>query len=102
MALVGANWGTPADFGKQFAAGCILLAVLVFGVARVVRFNVLGYFLIAAGTALLSGGIKLVAQPDSVYRANGYAVLLMLAALLTWPLIAWQSGPKPDRVHGTI
>ena len=88
LATVGTAWGTPADFAKQFLSGALLLGLLVFGITRVVRFNMLGYFLVLAGTSLLAAAAKLVSQPDGFYRGNGYAVLLMLAGLLAWPLVA--------------
>jgi membrane protease YdiL (CAAX protease family) len=91
VALVGSNWGSPGDFAKQFLAGAILLAVLVVGVTRVVRFNLLGYFLIAAGTTVVAGASKLISQPDAFYQVNGYAILLMLIVLLAWPLLAWRT-----------
>jgi hypothetical protein len=71
----------------------IVLGVLVFGVRRVMRFNLLGCFLVAAGTSLFGGAAELLAQPNSFYRANGYAVLLALCLLFTWPLAAWRFGP---------
>lgn len=89
LALVGGTWGSPADFAKQFLSEAVILAVLVVGVTRVVRFNMLGYFLIAASTALLAGASKLVAQPDAFYKTNGYVVFFLLIALLAWPLMAW-------------
>jgi membrane protease YdiL (CAAX protease family) len=96
LATVGMAWGTPADFAKQFIAGALLLASLVVGIRRVVRFNILGCFLVVAGTSLLVSAAKLVSQPDAFYRGNGYAVLLMLAALLAWPLATWS---KRDTRH---
>jgi hypothetical protein len=90
LALVGGGWGDPADLGKQFLARLILLALLAFGVQFVMRFNILGCFLVVAGTSLLGGAAELLAQPDSFYRMNGYAVLLMLVALFAWPLAAWR------------
>jgi hypothetical protein len=90
LALVGGGWGSPADLAKQFLARLILLAVLVFGVQRVMRFNILGCLLIVAGTSLFGGASELLAQPDSFYRANGYAVLLMLVVLFAWPFAAWR------------
>jgi hypothetical protein len=90
LATVGMAWGTPADFAKQFIAGALLLGLLVFGIRRVVRFNILGCFLVVAGTSLLAAAAKLVSQPDNFYRVNGYAVLLMLAGLLAWPLSSWS------------
>jgi membrane protease YdiL (CAAX protease family) len=89
LATVGTAWGTPGDFAKQFLAGALVLGLLVFGITRVVRFNMLGLFLVVAGTSLLAAAAKLVSQPDAFYRGNGYVVLFMLAGLLAWPLAAW-------------
>jgi hypothetical protein len=62
---------------------------------RVVRFNLLGCFLIVAGTSLLGGAAELLGQTDSFYRSNGFAVLLGLVLLFAWPLMAWRmSAPK--------
>ena len=89
IALVGNTWGTPADFVKQFLARGLLLGILIFGVALVARFNLLGYFLIAAGTALLGSAAALIKQPDAFYRANGWMVLALFIILFAWPLVSW-------------
>jgi hypothetical protein len=89
-ALVGNGWGSPGDFAKQYIAQLILLTMIVFGIRRIMRFNILGCFLVVAGTSLLGTGLDLAAQPDIFYRANGFAVLLALALLLAWPLLAWR------------
>ncbi len=90
LALAGGSWGSPADLAKQFLARLILLGVIVLGVRYVMRFNVLGCFLVVAGISLLGGAAELFAQPDSFYRANGYAVLLALVLLFAWPFAAWR------------
>ena len=90
LAVVGGSWGSPADFVKQFLTRLILLGILVFGVRCVMRFNLLGCFLVVAGTSLVTGAAELLAQPDLFYRGNGYSVLLMLALLFGWPLAAWH------------
>ena len=90
LAVVGGSWGSPEDFAKQFLARLILLGVLVFGVRFVMRFNLLGCFLVVAGTSLVTGAAELLAQPDAFYRANGYAVLLTLVLFFAWPLAAWR------------
>jgi hypothetical protein len=90
LALAGRSWGSPADLAKQFLVKLILLSVLAFGVRRIMRFNVLGCFLIVAGTSLLGGAAELMGQPDSFYRANGYAVVMALILLLAWPFAAWR------------
>jgi hypothetical protein len=56
------------------------------------RFNVPGCFLVVAGTSLLGGAAELLSQPDSFYRANGYAILLALLLLFAWPFLAWRRG----------
>jgi hypothetical protein len=83
-------WGTPADFAKQFLTCAVLLGLLIVGITRVVRFNILGCFLVVAGTSLLAAAAELLSQPDDFYRVNGCAVLLILAGLLAWPLWSWS------------
>ena len=90
LAVVGGSWAGPADFAKQFLARLVLLGVLVFGVRFVMRFNLLGGFLVFAGTSLATGATELLAQPNAFYHGNGYAVLLVLVLLLAWPLAAWR------------
>jgi membrane protease YdiL (CAAX protease family) len=90
LSLVPGSWGSPADLAKQFLAHLILLSVLTFGVCKLMRFNLLGCFLVVAGTSLLEGAAELLAQPDSFYRSNGYAILLPLGLLFCWPLAVWR------------
>ena len=87
----GASWGSPVDFAKQWLMQAIFLGVLVFGVRRVMRFNIVGCFLVLAILALLGDAAALLAQPDPFYRANGYAVVLLLVLLLAWPFFAWRA-----------
>jgi hypothetical protein len=93
LALIGTSWGSPADFAKQWLAQIILLAAYAFGVRRVMRFNILGCFLVLAAMALTSEAAELLSQPDGFYRLNGCAVIAALVILLAWPLIAWRKAP---------
>jgi hypothetical protein len=90
LAMVGGNWGNPADFAKQFLTRLIFLGILAAGVRWVMRFNILGGFLVAACTSLLGAALELLAQPDPFYRANGIALVAGLAMLLGWPFVAWR------------
>jgi hypothetical protein len=90
MFPAGTDWGNGTDFAKQFIGATILLSVIVFGVRRVMRFNVLGGILVAACLSLLGAAAQLLAQPEAFYRTNGYAVLLAIALLLVLPLAAWR------------
>jgi membrane protease YdiL (CAAX protease family) len=90
LALMRGNWGSPADFAKQLAAELISLGVLVFGVRYLMRFNILGCFLVVAILALVGAAGELLGQPDHFYRLNGYAVVVALLLLLAWPFLAWR------------
>ena len=97
VALV-SGWGSPADFLKQWLAQLVFLAVVVLGIARVVRLNLLGYFLVLAVPSLSLGTQELLSQPNGFYRTQGYLVLAILAALLIWPLSRWLTGSdRPTR-----
>ncbi len=99
LSVTPGNWGSPADLAKQFLTQLILLSVVALGVRYVMRFNLLGCFLVAAGTSLFGGAAELLSQPDSFYRANGYAVLMALILLFAWPLIAWRMRGSANAVQ---
>ncbi len=84
------NWGTPADFFKQFLLNAILLAIIVNGIRLVSRFNLLGLLLAIASIDLARGAVELLSQSDSFYHAQGYLVVATLALLLGLPLVAWR------------
>ena len=84
------NWGSPADFLKHFLANLILLGFVVFGIRRVARLNMLGWFLVVVCTGLLGAGSELLGQADAFYRSQGHIVLTALVVLLLWPLVLWR------------
>jgi membrane protease YdiL (CAAX protease family) len=94
LALVG-DWGNGADFTRQLIARGILLGAVWWGTQRLVRFNLLGYFLVAALTSLMTGASDLLAQPNAFYRANGVAIVAAAAFLVAWPLWEWQRQRNP-------
>jgi membrane protease YdiL (CAAX protease family) len=89
LAMVG-GWGSGADFLRQFALYVVTIAFWWWGISKVVRFNLLGYFLLMAVISLAGGAIPLLQQPNSYLRANGVAALAMLALLVLWPIVAWR------------
>jgi membrane protease YdiL (CAAX protease family) len=90
MVFAGSDWGNGTDFAKRCVGSAILLGVIIFGVRRVMRFNVLGGLLVAALLSLLGAATQLLGQPDAFYRTNGYAVILLIGLLLALPLSAWR------------
>ena len=91
---------SAGQFAQQFLLQAFFLAVVWFGVSRFIRFNLLGYFLLLAGSSLLQSAVNCITQPNPYIRANGAAILVMLALLLLWPLMAWlrtvdQSDAQP-------
>jgi membrane protease YdiL (CAAX protease family) len=100
-ALAGSDWGTGADFAKQFVSAAVLLAVILVAIRRVIKFNVLGGVLAVACMSLLGSAVQLLGQPNAFYRMNGYVVLLLMAALLAWPLAVWRMrGAEGARAAG--
>lgn len=93
-------WGSPADLAKKFLLQLVTLAVLAFGVARVFRFNMLAYFLLAALGTLLSGAVESLRQPETFLRLNGYVVAGAAALLLAWPLLGWLRAKPQDADNG--
>jgi membrane protease YdiL (CAAX protease family) len=89
------NWGSPLDFLERFVGQAIVLGVVVFGIRRVARFNLLGWFLVIACTRLLSGAVELLSQPSEFYRTQGYIVVAALGLLLLWPLLTSKMQPGP-------
>jgi membrane protease YdiL (CAAX protease family) len=87
------SWGSAADFLLQFIATIIVLAIIVFGIRRIARFNMLGWFLVIASTGLFSGALELLSQPNRFYQLQGYIVSAAVTLLLLWPLITWRVKP---------
>ncbi len=90
------GWGSTADFLGQFVANIIVLGAIVFGIRRVARFNMLGWFLVIACSGLLSGALELLAQPNTFYHQQGYIVTVALGILLLWPLMTWRISPTTE------
>jgi len=90
--LMAANVATPGAFFREAAFHLVAVAALWYGVTHMARFNVLGYFLLAAMIALVPAAIDLLEQPNPYLHANGYAVIAFALAILAWPLLRWQRG----------
>jgi hypothetical protein len=84
------NVATPGAFLRDAAFHLVAIIAIWFGVTRIVRFNVMGYFLLAAMVALVPGAIEMLDQPNPYFHANGYAVVAFTVAMLAWPLIYWR------------
>ncbi|HZC65279.1 MAG TPA: hypothetical protein VE545_01810, partial [Candidatus Dormibacteraeota bacterium] len=89
LALVGGGWGNGADYAKQFVAELVFLGAVALGIRYIAKFNLLGYFLVAAATTILGGLAELLGQNQPFYRRNGYGLIAALVALLAWPLLSW-------------
>jgi hypothetical protein len=88
--LMATNVAAPGAFFRESAFHLVAVAAVWFGVAHIARFNVLGYFLLAAMIALVPAAIELLEQPNPYLHANGYAILAIALAILAWPLMLWQ------------
>jgi hypothetical protein len=89
--LMTTNVASTASFFREAAAHFFVVFVFWYGVTRIVRFNVLGYFLLAAMLALIPTAIGLLQQPNPYFHANAYAVVAFAVGILAWPLVRWRS-----------
>ena len=89
-----ANWHDPMDVSKKMVTAAVWIGAIDFAVRYLVRFNVLGYFLIVAGLFLLGGAGEMLKHSDYFYQANGYGVVAALVVLFGWPLVAWRRAEK--------
>lgn len=87
------DWGSSADFAKQYVLGCILLGAIVLGVRWLVRLNLLGIFIVLVGASLVTSAMTFLGQPNSFYRGNAYAILGAIVLLFAWPLAKWLTAP---------
>jgi hypothetical protein len=91
-----ANWHDPMDVAKKMVIGTVWIAVIDLAVRYLIRYNVLGYFLILSGLSLMAGAGEMLRHPDYFYRANGYGVVAALVVLFGWPLVAWRRGQEEE------
>jgi hypothetical protein len=89
-ALMTTNVASTAAFFHDAVIHLVVVLALWYGVTRIVRFNVLAYFLLATMLALIPNAIEVLQQPNSYFHANGYAVVAIAIAILAWPLMRWQ------------
>jgi hypothetical protein len=89
-ALMATDAATPGAFLRDAGFYLVVIVALWAGITRIVRFNVMGYFLLAAIVALVPRATELLNQSNPYFHVNGYAVLAFALALLSWPLICWR------------
>jgi hypothetical protein len=92
-----ANWHDPVDVLKKMVIAAVWIGVIDLAVRYVVRFNVLGYFLIIAGLFLLGGAGEMLRHPDYFYRTNGYGLVLVLVLMFAGPLVAWLRSREAEK-----
>jgi hypothetical protein len=88
--LLATNAATLGTFLREAAFHAVVFAAAWLAVKYVLRFNVLGYFLLAAMTVLIPEAIDLLTQPNAYFHGSGYAVIAFAAALVAWPLVSWR------------
>ncbi len=89
--LMATNVATTGAFFREAAFHLAAVVALWYGVTHIARFNVLGYFLLAAMIVLVPAAIDLLQQPNPYFHANGYAVVVFALAILAWPLsTSWR------------
>ncbi|MGH9594079.1 MAG: hypothetical protein ACRD5L_13390, partial [Bryobacteraceae bacterium] len=91
-ALITTNVANSGSFLREAMFHVVALTVLWFGIARIARFNVMGYFLLAAMIVMVPGATELLEQPNAFFHANGYVVIVFALGILAVPLLLWRRG----------
>jgi membrane protease YdiL (CAAX protease family) len=94
-ALMATGVATPGAFLRDAGFYLVVIVILWGGITRIVRFNVLGYFLLVAIVAVVPRATELLDQSNPYFHVNGYAVFAFALALLSWPLICWRRNVNP-------
>ena len=89
-ALMGDS-GSPADFTKRVLIAIALVGVVWLAVRKVIRFNLLACFLLAALPGLVTSAAELLRQPNPFFRANGWLAAAAAIVFLAWPLVAMRT-----------
>jgi hypothetical protein len=97
--LIVPQWGSAGDFVQSATTSLIILAAIWWGTQKIIRLNLLGYFLAAALLLLAGPAMDLLSQPNSFFHANAWALAASGVALLLWVLIAWQTAGQPARAR---
>jgi hypothetical protein len=84
--------GSTGDFAQSALVTFVQFGAIWWGARRIVRFNLLGYFLVAMLLALVPAAADLLRQPNPFFHANGWLVVAAVVALLLWPLVEWRRG----------
>ena len=90
FAVLLANGETFGSIARSATFELILLCAIWWAVSKLVRFNMLGYFLMFAVLTAAQAAAELLAQPNFYFRANGAVVGIAGILLLAWPLVAWR------------
>ena len=90
------RWGSSADFVQTALLTFLELAVLWWGAARLVRLNLLGYFLLAMLLSLTPAIDALLLQPNAYFRTNGVILIGAAAFLIVLPLVLRRGAARRE------
>ena len=88
------RWGSAGDFVQTAAFGFLELAVIWWGARYLVRFNLLGYFLLTMLLILSPAIGELIQQPNTYYRVNSAVLIGAVAFLLVLALAGWRGAAR--------
>ncbi|MGC1188253.1 MAG: CPBP family intramembrane glutamic endopeptidase [Candidatus Acidiferrales bacterium] len=100
VAILLAGGATASAFARAAVVDLIVLGIVWWGVTKLARFNMLGYFLLLAAITAAQAAAELLAQPNYFYHANGAVVAVVGALLLAWPLVVWRRAASRSAALG--
>jgi membrane protease YdiL (CAAX protease family) len=100
FAVLMADGATVSSFARSAVGNLIMLGIVWWGVSKLVRFNMLGYFLFFATMTVTQSAVELLSQPNYSFHANGLLVAIAGILLLAWPIVAWRRASAYELAHG--
>jgi hypothetical protein len=91
------RWGGAGDFMQSALLTFLELAVIWWGAKRVVRLNLLAYFLLAMLLSVSPAIDGLLRQPNMYFRTNGAILIAAAAILLVLPLVLGRAAARRYR-----
>jgi uncharacterized protein YjeT (DUF2065 family) len=88
--LMAPRAGSAGDFVQGAAITFIELGIIWWGAQSILRFNLLGYVLVALLVSFAGSASALLRQPNALFRAHGWAVIAAGAVLLLGTAVEWR------------
>lgn len=101
VALVSSE-ASASQFALSFLFSLISFAIIAWGIAKIVRFNAFGYFLIFVFLSLVPTAFEWLRQPDAYIHSNAITLFVAIGLFILFPLMLWLRGDAKPRAAAPV